>query len=508
MSSGIPKFSEKDFSSSIVVFLVALPLCLGIALASGAPLFSGLISGIVGGVVVGLVSKSRIGVSGPAAGLTVVVLDAITDLGSFPIFLSAVVLAGAFQIGFAALKAGKIAYFFPSSVIKGMLSAIGLLIILKQIPHALGIDMDFEGDDSFVQSDGQNTFTEILQPLQTMLPGAIIIAFVGILILMLWNTKWIKSNKILSLIPGALFVVIFGVIINIFLPADLKLLSTHMVSLPILNSISELPQLFTFPDFSQIFSSEVIMIAIIIAVIASLETLLCVEATDKLDPSSDITPTNRELLAQGVGNMVSGFVGGIPVTQVIVRSSANLQAGATSKYSAIFHGIILFTTAVFIPHILNLIPLSALAAVLIMVGYKLANPATFKAMYKEGQDQFVPYIVTIVAILLTDLLIGIVIGLAFGLVYVLLTNFRSAVSIEKNDKLTIIRLNKDVFFFNRAEIMNSLSTLEPGDHVFIDGSAANFIDHDIFLTLEEFVLEAKNDDIDVTLNGINRTKIN
>ncbi len=508
MNKSYNKFKPVDISASIVVFLVALPLCLGIALASGAPLFSGLIAGVVGGIVVGSISGSRVGVSGPAAGLTVVVLDAITGLGSFPVFLSAVILAGALQIGFGLMKLGRIAYFFPSSVIKGMLTAIGLLIILKQIPHALGIDMDYEGDESFVQPDGKNTFTEFLQPLQTLLPAAIVISIIGILILVLWDSKFIKGNKILKMIPGALIVVVLGVVINLIMPENLRLGTSHLVNLPLIASLSEVPSLFTLPDFSRILEFEVIKVAFIIAVIASVETLLCVEATDKLDKSGELTPTNRELFAQGAGNVVSGLIGGIPVTQVIVRSSANILANANSKYSAIFHGLILLLTAILIPFILNLIPLSALAAVLVMVGYKLANPKVFKQMWAEGQDQFVPFIVTIVAILFTDLLIGISIGFAFGLVYVLLTNFRSSVTLFKEGNLTIIRLNKDVFFFNKAEIIERLQTIEPGEKVYIDGSAAKFIDHDIYLTLEEFVEEAKNKGIEVNWKSISRKKIN
>jgi len=391
MNKSYNKFKPVDISASIVVFLVALPLCLGIALASGAPLFSGLIAGVVGGIVVGSISGSRVGVSGPAAGLTVVVLDAITGLGSFPVFLSAVILAGALQIGFGLMKLGRIAYFFPSSVIKGMLTAIGLLIILKQIPHALGIDMDYEGDESFVQPDGKNTFTEFLQPLQTLLPAAIVISIIGILILVLWDSKFIKGNKILKMIPGALIVVVLGVVINLIMPENLRLGTSHLVNLPLIASLSEVPSLFTLPDFSRILEFEVIKVAFIIAVIASVETLLCVEATDKLDKSGELTPTNRELFAQGAGNVVSGLIGGIPVTQVIVRSSANILANANSKYSAIFHGLILLLTAILIPFILNLIPLSALAAVLVMVGYKLANPKVFKQMWAEGQDHFYSY---------------------------------------------------------------------------------------------------------------------
>lgn len=507
-SKSINKFiSVKDLSAGVVVFLVALPLCLGIALASGAPLFAGVIAGVCGGIVVGFISKSNLGVSGPAAGLTVIVLNAISDIGVYESFLLAVVISGVFQIILGLIGAGKIAFYFPSSVIKGMLAAIGILIILKQIPHVFGVDSNPEGDESFLQSDGENTFSELFNIGDHLIMGALIIGLICMAILILWESKLIKNNKILSAIPGPLLCVVAGIGLNELFQGGLQIENSHLVNLPVPSSFNEFTGFLSFPNFAALTNPLVWKTAAIIAIIASLETLLCVEATDRLDPQRNITPTNRELVAQGFGNIASGMVGGIPVTQVIVRSSANIQAGGKTKASAIFHGFLLLACAAFIPDFLNKIPLSALAAVLIMVGYKLTKPAIVKAVYREGQDQFVPFVVTIIAILFTDLLVGILIGLVVGLSYVLYTNFRSAISSEKKGERLVIKLNKDVFFYNRAELTLKLAKLERGDAVFIDGSDASFIDHDIFLLLEEFVRDAPEKGIDVELKGITRKKI-
>jgi MFS superfamily sulfate permease-like transporter len=500
-------FPLKDLSAGVVVFLVALPLCLGIALASGAPLFAGVIAGICGGIVVGLISKSNLGVSGPAAGLTVIVLNAIAEIGVYESFLLAVVISGVVQIILGIIGAGKIAFYFPSSVIKGMLSAIGIIIILKQIPHVFGVDGDPEGDDSFFQSDGENTFSELLNIGDYLVEGSLIIGLVCLAILIIWKQKPIQNNKILSAIPGPLLCVVAGITLNELFQGSLQIEKTHLVNLPVASSFDEFTGFLSFPNFGAWTNPLVWKTGVIIAVIASLETLLCVEATDRLDPERDITPTNRELIAQGIGNIASGMIGGIPVTQVIVRSSANIQAGGKTKASAIFHGFLLLACAAFIPDFLNKIPLSALAAILIMVGYKLTRPAIVRAIYKEGQDQFVPFIVTIVAILFTDLLVGILIGLVVGLTYVIYTNFRSSISVNWEGNTLLMRFNKDVFFYNRAELMMNLSKLRSGDQMYIDGSKANFIDHDIFLLLEEFVEEAPRKGIEVTLKDVNRKKI-
>jgi MFS superfamily sulfate permease-like transporter len=437
---------KSDLLSGVVVFLVALPLCLGIALASGAPLFAGIIAGIVGGMVVGGVSGSSLGVSGPAAGLTIIVLTAIQSIGSYPSFLLAVVLAGVFQLLLSLVGAGKIAFYFPSSVIKGMLAAIGIIIILKQLPHATGYDKDPEGDFEFIQPDGQNTFSELFNVFQYINESALLIGIICLMVLILWEQKIIQKSKILSAIPASLICVVLGLSINALFPASIQLGSEHLVQLPVSQSLDGFMNFFTMPNWTAINNPLVWQMAVVLAVVASLETLLCVEATDKLDPERRITPTNRELLAQGVGNIVSGLIGGIPVTQVIVRSSANINSGGKTKMATIFHGLLLFVCVAFLPTLLNKIPLAALAAVLIMVGYKLAKPSLFLAMYKEGQNQFVPFAVTIVAIVFTDLLKGIGIGLVVGLGYVLYTNFRSAVSVLKDGKNTIIKFNKDIFF--------------------------------------------------------------
>ena len=500
------KTAGKDLSAGVVVFLVALPLCLGISLASDAPLFSGIIAGVIGGIVVGAISGSKLGVSGPAAGLAVIVATAISDLPSYEIFLVSVVIGGAIQIGLGLIGAGKIAFYFPSSVIKGMLAAIGITIVLKQIPHAFGIDTDPEGDTQFIQSDGENTFTELFH-LVDFNSGALIIGLICLAVLILWDRKWIKENKFLGVIPGPLLAVLLGVFINMFYPESLILEKEHMVELPEAENIGAFFQLFRFPDFSAIGNFAVIKTGVLIAIIASLETLLCVEATDRLDPNKNITPTNRELIAQGTGNMFSGLIGGIPITQVIVRSSANIQAGGKTKISAIFHGVLLAVCVMFIPNVLNMIPLSALAAILIMVGYKLANPDMFKRLYSEGHDQFIPFIVTILAILFTDLLIGILIGLLIGIGYVLYTNFKSSIKRTKRENHITVNFQKDVFFYNRAELMKIFSEIKEGDEITLDGRAIDFIDHDIFLTIEDFVRDAPKKKIKANVLDITRTKL-
>ncbi|MFT5512223.1 MAG: MFS superfamily sulfate permease-like transporter [Bacteroidia bacterium] len=500
------KFLGKDLSSSIVVFLVALPLCLGISLVSEAPLISGLIAGIVGGIVVGSISGSRLGVSGPAAGLAVIVADSIKDIGSFEVFLAAVVIAGIIQVILGFAGAGKVAFYFPSSVIKGMLAAIGISIILKQIPHAIGVDKDPEGDFKFFQTDGETTFSELLN-IENYVPGALIIGVICLIILIFWESKWIKGNKILSLIPGPLLAVAAGIGLNQWYPEALTITKEHLVRIPEIGSFSGLSEYLIHPKLASFAKFKVIKVGIVIAIIASLETLLSAEATDRLDPRKNITPTDRELKAQGFGNIISGLIGGIPVTQVIVRSSANVQAGGRTKLSAILHGFLLFGSVMLIPNLLNLIPLSALAAILLVIGFKLAKPSMFKRLYQEGQDQFVPFVVTIVAVLFTDLLVGILIGLLVGIGYVLFTNFRSAIVLEKKDRHMIIHFKKDVFFYNRAELMKLFGQLKEGDELTLDGTKVDFIDHDIFLAIQDFVIMAERKDIKVNVVEITRKKI-
>ena len=491
-----------DIPAGLVVFLVALPLCLGIALASGAPLFAGIISGIVGGIVVGALSGSQLSVSGPAAGLTVIVLTAIETLEEYPIFLAAVVLAGIIQVIFGFVKAGVIGHFFPVSVIKGMLAAIGLILILKQIPHAFGYDADFEGDQSFIQPDGENTFTELIQALNYSSTEAIIISVLSLAILILWDRPFLKKFSFFHIVPAPLFVVGFGTALNTLLFPSLlgtQLTGDHLVVLPVADDFQSFVGQFTFPDFSALLNKQVFITALTIAIIASLESLLSLDATDKLDPAKRIAPPNRELRAQGVGNIVSGLIGGLPVTAVIIRSSANVAFGARSKVSAVWHGFLLLATVAFIPQLLNLIPLSALAAVLLMVGFKLTKPSLFKQMYKKGPDQIIPFVVTIVAILLTDLLIGILIGLVVGLFFVVKTNFHTAYIITKDGDRYMLKLTKDVSFLNKAALRNELYNIPDNSYVIIDGTRSKFIDNDIAETIEDFQETAKFKNITVEI---------
>ena len=403
------KYIKNDLPASIVVFFVALPLCLGIALASGAPLFSGLIAGIIGGIVVGGLSGSKIGVSGPAAGLAAIVLTAIGSLGGYENFLVAVVLGGVIQLIFGFLKAGIIGYYFPSSVIKGMLTGIGIIIILKQIPHFFGYDADPEGDFSFFQVDGENTFSEIFNAFNNISLGSTIIGLISLGILLLWSNVLSKKGKIFNLIQGPLVAVVAGIVYFFVTGSGSKfgVSAAHLVSVPVPDNLDSFLGQFSFPNFNAITNPEVWVVAFTIALVASLETLLCVEATDKLDPHKNVTPTNRELLAQGTGNVLSGLIGGLPITQVIVRSSANIQSGGRTKMSAIIHGFFLLISVILIPTLLNKIPLSVLAAILLIVGYKLAKPSVFVEMIQLGWKQWIPFTVTVVGIVFTDLLVGI-----------------------------------------------------------------------------------------------------
>lgn len=506
---------KSDLPASIVVFFVAVPLCLGIALASGAPLFSGIIAGIVGGIIVGIASGSSLGVSGPAAGLAVIVLTSIAALGSWPAFLLAVVIAGVIQLTLGFVKAGFIAYFFPSSVIKGMLTGIGLLIILKQIPHALGWDKDAEGDDAFLQADGQNTFTEITKALDFITPGAVLIAVISLAILILWDSVLTKKHKIFQLLQGPIVVVILGIVMNYLFKSgtlNFSLAEDQVVRLPVANSLPEFFNQFTFPDFTAITNLEVWKIAVVLAIVASLETLLSVEATDKMDPNKRITPTNRELKAQGLGNIFSGLIGGLPVTQVIVRSSANITFGGKTKLSAILHGIFLLISAITIAQVLNMIPLASLAAVLLMVGYKLAKPDLFIKMYKLGWEQFVPFVATVVAILLTDLLKGITIGMLFGIFYTLRHSYRNShymretVTTEDGHEVHHLVLAEEVSFFNKASVIKELEQIPENSKVIIDCSSSKSIAFDVVELIRDFRSNAKTKNIAVeTINFIEPT---
>jgi MFS superfamily sulfate permease-like transporter len=489
----------------VVVFFVAVPLCLGIALASGAPLFSGLIAGIVGGVVVGTLSGSSLGVSGPAAGLAVIVAGAIDTLGSFEAFLVAVVLAGLIQIGLGVARAGVLAYFFPSAVIKGMLTGIGLLIILKPIPHAFGWDADPAGDLAFLQVDGENTFSEIVRATGHIDGSATFVALAALGILILWDKVLMPRGRIFNLVQGPLVAVAFGIAYQWgtlqYAPAW-ALGSDHLVQLPVLSGLSDARSVLTSPDWSQILNPKIWTMAVTLAIVASLETLLCVEATDKLDPEKHVTPTNRELLAQGVGNALSGLVGGLPVTQVIVRSSANIQSGARSKVSAVIHGLLLLIAVSLAASLLNLVPLAVLASILLVVGYKLAKPELFTSMYRLGASQFGPFLVTILAILATDLLTGVLLGLAVGVLVVLHRNYVNSHTLEINESddeeghhIVRLELAEQVSFLSRGALLRELSTIPGGSHVVLDMSRAVAVDHDVLEILRDFEDSSESRDL-------------
>ena len=496
---------KHDLPASVVVFFVALPLCLGIALASGAPLFSGLIAGIIGGIVVGSLSGSQVGVSGPAAGLAAIVLTAIGDLGGFQNFLLAVVLGGLIQLLFGILRAGIIGYYFPSSVIKGMLTGIGIIIILKQIPHFFGYESP-EGDFSFFQHNGENTFSGIFNALKYISPGATLIAFLSLAILLLWSNVLSKKARIFELIQGPLVAVAVGILFVVITSdnAYWAIQSQQLVSVPVPENINSFLGQFSFPNFGVIGNPQIWITAFTIALVASLETLLCVEATDKLDPEKRVTPTNRELIAQGTGNFISGLIGGLPVTQVIVRSSANIQSGGKTKMAAIIHGFLLLISVLLIPVLLNQIPLSVLAAILLIVGYKLAKPSLFVTMYQLGWKQSVPFVVTVLGIVFTDLLIGIGLGLLVGIVVILIKSFQNShflhIEDKSNGKHRIkMTLAEEVTFFNKGAILKELDALPRDTVLELDVRKTRFLDHDIIEILQDFSEKRKVRNIDIII---------
>ncbi len=507
---------SKDLPAGLVVFLVALPLCLGISLASGAPLLSGVIAGIVGGVVVSWLSGSALSVSGPAAGLTAIIVAAIGTLGSFEAVLAATVIAGAIQIGLGVARAGIIGLYFPTSVIRGMLAAIGLILILKQIPHFLGIDTDYFSDLSFLQFDGRNTFSEISNALENFRPGSALIGLVCLVVLLLWDKVLSKYSKVAQLVPGALVVVVVAILLNLYFGSMAPMLSIrpeHMVNLPHINSLQDAAQLVTSPDWSAFTRPATYTVAFTIAIVASLETLLSIEAVDKLDPYKRTTPNNREMLAQGAGNMISGLLGGLPMTAVIVRSSANINSGGQTRMSAFFHGLLLLVSLLFLGPVLNRIPLSALAAILLVIGYKLTNPALYRTQWKLGWQQFLPFIITIIAILFTDLLKGVVFGLVVGIFYILKANYESAYFLIKpavkgpDDGPIILRLSAQVSFLNKASIIKVLEELPFDSTVIVDGSGSSFIDYDVLEAIENFRLSAPERGISLELRNIPRVEV-
>jgi len=537
-----------DLKAGLVVFLVALPLCLGISVAQGVNPLAGLIAGVVGGIFVAFISGSNLSVSGPAAGLTATVLAALfpekfglnVPALTFNAFLLATLLAGVMQIFLGIVKAGIIGHYIPVSVIKGMLSGIGVILILKQIPHFFGYDKDPEGDFRFIQIDGENSFTELIHMINYISPGAAIVGIVAMIVLILWNTSIIKKNKFLNALPGPLVAVISAVILNFILNKTNSLLiisQEHLVNMPDLSSIEKLKNSLQLPDFGAISNMQVWSVAITLALVASIESLLGVEAVDKLDPDFNITPTNRELIAQGAGNMICGFIGGIPVTSVIVRSSANVNAGAKTKFSSIFHGILLLAAIFLIPGILELIPLSALAAILIFTGWKLAKPTkgniqTLKASFicfvnklklkigdheknkkilAEGITQFLPFIVTLLVMLFSDLLKGVGAGLFVGIIFILRQNFKDPFRILSDDidgkKHYFIRLQQKITFINKGKFISFFQSVTPGSKVVIDGGRTIFIDRDVLEAITEFKLAASHKNIEVVLEDIEEVEI-
>jgi len=494
-----------DLPASLVVFLVAVPLCLGIALASGAPLFAGIISGVVGGVVVGSLSASPLMVSGPAAGLTAIVLSAIATLGSYRAFLAAVVLGGAVQLALAAMRAGIIGYYFPSSVIRGMLAGIGLILILKQIPHAIGYDVDYEGDETFIQMTGENTFSAIGNAFTRIEPAAVVLSLLALVMLIVWETTSLRKMKLL---PGPLAAVLVGVVGQWLLPQfhpSLQLGREHLVALPVAGSFDEIGLLFATPDWTALFRLDTWRIAVTLGIVASLETLLCLEATDRMDPFKREAPTDRELAAQGVGNVVAGLIGGLPVTGVVVRSAANVDAGAQTKLSAVLQGVLLLVAVLSVPMLLNSIPLASLAAILIYTGFKLAHPRLMAHAWAQGPTQWLPFMVTMVAILLSDLLLGIGIGLAVGLLFILFDHLRNpcfTIVSPHGSVLTRLKLHDHVSFLGKASLARILDRLAPNSRIEIDGTSCRHIDHDVLEYISDFRQTAQLRHIDFRTVGV------
>ncbi|WP_143885536.1 SulP family inorganic anion transporter [Chryseobacterium binzhouense] len=494
---------KQNLPSGLVVFLVALPLCLGIALASGAPPLSGIIAGIVGGLVIGFLSNSNISVSGPAAGLAAIVLAGITDLGSFELFLAAGIIAGAIQLVLGFLRAGSISNYFPNNVIEGMLAGIGVIIILKQIPHSVGYDKDFEGNQRIF--DGFNLQEYLTNLTSAISTGAVIVTLVSLAILITWDKVYILKR--IKMLPGALVAVAVGIVLNeVFKGTSLEIAKEHLVNLPVPQSTEDFKKLITFPDFKGFLDVKVWILGATIAVVASIETLLCIEASDRMDVHKRITDTNLELKAQGIGNLISSFIGGLPMTSVVVRSSANANAGATSKSSAIIHGVFMLICVLTIPFLLNKIPLATLAAVLLIVGYKLASPSKLKHFWEKGKYQFLPFIATLIAVVALDLLKGVAIGIGFSIFYLLQGNMKRAYyfskeQLEDADEVKI-DLAEEVSFLNKAAIKKTLKNIESNSKVVINASKTSYISDDIIEMIEDFAnVRAVEENIDVRLEG-------
>ena len=467
---------KHDFPAGVVVFLVALPLCLGVALASGAPLFSGIVAGIVGGIVISLLSGSQLSVSGPAAGLTAITFNAIQELGQFETFLLAGLIAGAIQLALGYIGAGAISSFIPNAVIRGMLVAIGLILIIKQIPHAVGYGADLIVDETYAPESPTSLLYEIARAMDYISWGATTVCIGAIIILLIWGWLSKRGFTPAAIIPGPLLAVLWGLLFQAFaVGTNFEIPGQHFVSLPEHESLHHLWGSLLNPDFSQWTNPKVYQVALTIAIVASIETLLSLEAVDKLDPLRRQAPANRELKAQGVGNMVSSLLGGLPVTSVIVRSSANVNAGGKTKLASMFHGLLLLVSVLMFADIMNTIPLATLAAILLLTGFKLANPATFFEMYRRGKNQFIPFIITVIAILIDDLLKGIAIGTVIGLIFVIRSNFHSAITLKYKEGNYLIRFRKDVTFLNKKKLRDILDSVDPKSCVLIDGSNSRFM---------------------------------
>lgn len=491
---------KSDIRASFVVFLVALPLCLGISLASGAPLFAGILAGIIGGIVVGIISSSQTSVSGPAAGLTIVVLAGVSSLQNFYLFTAAIVIAGVLQLILGLVGAGRIGGYFPNSVIKGMLAAMGLILILKQIPHAIGFDVDYMGDESFFQTNGQNTFTTLINSIWFVSWPAATISSFSLVVLSFWNRMIRRGFLIFEIFPAPVFVVGGAVLFNEFIASSLfgtQLDASHLVNLPIEEGLASFFTQMRLPDFSGFLRLDVYRLGVTLAIVATLETLLSIEAVDRIDPKKNITDKSHELLAQGIGNILAGMVGALPVTSVVIRSSAGISAGSKTKLTTIFHGVWLLVSVLCCASLLEKIPLAALAAILIYIGYQLAHPRLFKEIRRTGKQQFLPFLITIIAILFTDLLTGIVIGMAAGFLFVIKASYKRSVVVVNDGSNYLIQFVKDVSFLNKPEISQALSTVPEGAHLIVDGTGHLAVDEDVVVLLREFIEASKDKKITV-----------
>ncbi len=505
-------YISADLTAGLSVFLVSLPLCLGVALASGAPLLAGLVAGIIGGIVVGLLSGSEISVTGPAAGLAVIVAESIGTAGSYQAFLLVVVLAGLIQVLLGVFRVGWVSSFVPNSVVSGMLVGIGLVIVLKQIPLALGSDRLYMGDFEFGSlANGENTLSEIYRAIVSANSGALFISLVSLGVLILWRRQADKGIEFFRTLPSALVAVLIGVGLNqlfrVYMPDwYLGNSDAHMVNIPILSAENGLDSILIFPDFSRIGDLHIYALAATLVVVASLEALITIEAADRGDSLRRVSSTNKELIAQGVGNMLSGLLGGLPVTAVAVRTSTNIFSGGKSRMATMLQGFLLLGSLLFGAAIINSIPLACLAALLIVIGYRLASPSVFARIYREGWSQFIPFITTVLGIVFTNLLIGLTVGLVVGYIFVLYTNAQSSFRVIRDGNNVLIKFQKDMYFPNKAKLKETLRKLQPGDSVLVDGRYATFIDHDIYQLVTDFSQTARNLGISYELRDVTERK--